>query len=72
MITVGKASKMFGLSRTALLYYDSLGLLTVRRAENGYRPVQRRGYRAFTADHNAARCGRALKRDIGLPCVAGF
>jgi DNA-binding transcriptional MerR regulator len=37
LITVGKAAKMFGLSRTALLYYDSIGLLKVKRADNGYR-----------------------------------
>ncbi len=37
MITVGKAAKMFGLSRTALLYYDSIGLMKPKRADNGYR-----------------------------------
>jgi DNA-binding transcriptional MerR regulator len=38
MFTVGKMAKMFGLSRTALLYYDDIGLLCPsERAENGYR-----------------------------------
>lgn len=37
MVTVGKAARMFGLSRTALLYYESIGLLTLKRADNGYR-----------------------------------
>lgn len=38
MITVGKAAKISGLSRTALLYYDSIGLLSPSlRADNGYR-----------------------------------
>lgn len=38
MITVGKAAKMFGLSRTALLYYDDIGLLKPSmRTEKGYR-----------------------------------
>lgn len=38
MLTVGRMAKMFGLSRTALLYYDDIGLLSPSaRAENGYR-----------------------------------
>ena len=38
MITVGRLAKQFGLSRTALLYYDSIGLLTPSgRGDNGYR-----------------------------------
>ncbi len=38
MMTVGKMAKKFGLSRTALLYYDSIGLLSPSgRGENGYR-----------------------------------
>lgn len=37
-ISVGKVAKMFGISRTALLYYDSLGLLKPSaRSEAGYR-----------------------------------
>jgi DNA-binding transcriptional MerR regulator len=37
-VTVGRMAKMFGLSRTALLYYDKIGLLRPSgRAENGYR-----------------------------------
>jgi DNA-binding transcriptional MerR regulator len=37
VITVGQAAGMFGLSRTALLYYESIGLLAAKRADNGYR-----------------------------------
>lgn len=38
MFTVGRLAKMFGLSRTALLYYDDIGLLSPsERAGNGYR-----------------------------------
>ncbi len=36
--SVGKLSKMFGISRTALLYYDEIGLLTPEsRSAAGYR-----------------------------------
>lgn len=38
MITPGKLAKRFGLSRTALLHYDSIGLLRPNsRDANGYR-----------------------------------
>lgn len=38
MLTVGKIAKMFGISRTALLYYERIGLIVPeKRAENGYR-----------------------------------
>lgn len=38
MMTVGRMAKQFGLSRTALLYYDNIGLLSPSgRGENGYR-----------------------------------
>ena len=37
-ISVGKLAKMFNLSRTTLLYYDSIGLLKPsERSESGYR-----------------------------------
>ncbi len=37
-LSIGKVSKMFGVSRTALLYYDSLGLLKPSaRSGSGYR-----------------------------------
>ncbi len=37
-ISVGKLSKMYGISRTALLYYDSIGLLKPSaRSKAGYR-----------------------------------
>ena len=38
MYTVGKLAKRFGLSRSTLLYYDSIGLLTPSwRSEGNYR-----------------------------------
>lgn len=38
MVTVGKLAKRFGLSRTALLHYDSIRLLSPsKRSANGYR-----------------------------------
>lgn len=36
--SVGKVSKMFGISRTALLYYDKIRLLSpASRSASGYR-----------------------------------
>ncbi len=38
MMTVGSAAKRFGISRTALLYYERIGLVCAsKRADNGYR-----------------------------------
>jgi len=38
VITVGKVAKMFGISRTTLLYYDNIGVFCPsERGENGYR-----------------------------------
>lgn len=38
MMTVGAAAKTFGISRTALLYYEKIGLICPsKRADNGYR-----------------------------------
>lgn len=38
MITIGKLAKLHGLSRSTLLYYDSIGLLKPNgRSANGYR-----------------------------------
>jgi DNA-binding transcriptional MerR regulator len=37
-ITVGKLSKVFGISRSALLYYDKIGLLSpTAKSSSGYR-----------------------------------
>jgi len=59
MITVGKAAKMFGLSRTALLYYDSLGLIKAERADNGYR---------MYGDEDIQLLSRIISlRDAGVP-----
>ena len=32
MYTIGKLAKAFGLSRSTLLYYDSIGLLNMRKS----------------------------------------
>jgi DNA-binding transcriptional MerR regulator len=38
MITIGRLAKRFNLSRSTLLYYDSIGLLSpAERTSNGYR-----------------------------------
>ncbi len=59
MITVGKAAKIFGLSRTALLYYDSLGLIKAKRADNGYR---------LYSEKDIGRLTRIISlRDAGVP-----
>jgi len=60
MYTVGKLSKMFGLSRTTLLYYDEIGLLVPdERSESNYRLYSEEG------------CNRLRTicrfRDTGLP-----
>ena len=59
MITVGRLAKRFGLSRSTLLYYDSIGLL---------RPTGRsaKGYRLYSED-DAARLEKiCLYRQTGL------
>lgn len=37
MYSISKIAKMCGLSRTSLIYYDSIGILTPQRTESGYR-----------------------------------
>ncbi|HEX2946938.1 MAG TPA: MerR family transcriptional regulator [Clostridia bacterium] len=59
-ISVGKLSKMYGISRTALLYYDSVGLLKPSaRSEAGYR---------LYSDEDVKRLDRImLLREAGVP-----
>jgi DNA-binding transcriptional MerR regulator len=60
MLTVGKIAEKYGLSRTALLYYDKLGLVSPSaRGENGYR---------FYNEADEARLGQVLiYRGVGVP-----
>ena len=63
MHTVGRLGKRFGLSRSALLYYDEIGLLS---------PSARSGanYRLYS-DADVARLERIMiYRDAGLPLEA--
>ena len=62
-ITVGKLARRFGLSRSALLYYDRVGLLSPSsRGINGYRRY---------SEADAKRLEKILVfRDMGLPLEA--
>lgn len=59
MITVGRLARRFGLSRSTLLYYDSIGLL---------RPTGRsaKGYRLYSEDDAARLEQICLYRQTGL------
>jgi DNA-binding transcriptional MerR regulator len=59
-LSIGKLSKMFAISRTALLYYDKIGLLCpTYRDDKGYR---------FYEDSDINRLRQImLFRDAGLP-----
>ena len=60
MYTIRELGKMFGLSRTALLYYESIGLLSAEtRSDSNYR---------LYSDVSAARLERICTyRDAGVP-----
>lgn len=60
MHTIGEISKRFGLSRSTLLYYDSIGLLTpTGRSEANYR---------LYSDQDVRRMEKiCLYREAGLP-----
>ena len=60
MHTVGKLARRYGLSRSTLLYYDRIGLLSPsERSEAGYR---------LYSDKDVARLEKILLfRDVGLP-----
>ncbi len=62
MYTVGKLSKEFGLSRTALLYYDEIGLLVPSdRSESNYR---------LYSEEDRKRLANICRfRETGLPLV---
>lgn len=59
-LTAGKTAAKYGLSRTALLYYDKLGLVSpTARATNGYR---------LYSEEDQERLRQVLLyRDIGIP-----
>lgn len=59
-ISVGKLGKMFGLSRTALLYYDTIGLLKpTGRSQSGYRLYD---------ESNVEKLKKIIiYRDVGVP-----
>jgi MerR family transcriptional regulator, thiopeptide resistance regulator len=61
--TVGELGKLFGLSRTALLYYDSMGLLKPSgRSASGYRRY---------AEADRARLERIVAfRSLGIPLAS--
>ena len=63
MHTVGRLASRYGLSRSALLYYDRIGLLSPsERSDSGYR---------LYSDQDVARLERILLlRDVGLPLEA--
>ena len=67
MHTIGKLARRFGLSRSTLLYYDSIGLLTPSdRSESGYR---------LYSKQDAERLERICTyREFGLPLeeIAGL
>lgn len=59
-LTTGRTAEKFGISRTALLYYDKLGLVSpTARAANGYR---------LYGEEDQQRLRQVLLyRDIGVP-----
>ena len=63
METVGRLAKRYGLSRSTLLYYDRIGVLSPSGRSTA-------NYRLYT-DQDAARLEKILMfRDIGLPLEA--
>ncbi len=70
MVTVGKLARRFGLSRTAMLHYDSIGLLSPSgRAANGYRQYSDSDVRRLEKICTLRDAGLALK-DIRRVLVA--
>jgi DNA-binding transcriptional MerR regulator len=60
MYSVGKIAKMFGISRTTLLYYDNIGILSPSRRSEA-------GYRLYNSD-DLEKLGRImLFKDAGIP-----
>ncbi len=60
MYTVGKLSRRFNLSRSALLYYDSIGLLSPTKRGNGK-------YRLYSEADMARLSQICIYREAGLP-----
>ena len=62
MLTPGKLAKKFGISRTALLHYDAIGLLTPQaRARNRYRQYSADDERRLEQIRRLREAGLALK-----------
>lgn len=66
-ITVGALAKKFGLSRTALLYYDSIGLLSPATRKKGE-------YRYYTEEDERRLARICQYRQAGIPLkdIAGL
>jgi DNA-binding transcriptional MerR regulator len=65
MITIGRLARRFGLSRSTLLYYDSIGLLSPSsRSAKDYRLYSKRDAKRLEQICRYRRAGIAL-RDIG-------
>ena len=59
-LTVGKLARMFGISRTTLLYYDNIGLLSPSERSEA-------GYRLYNSDDIEKLSRIMLFKDAGLP-----
>jgi MerR family transcriptional regulator, thiopeptide resistance regulator len=59
-LTITRAARLFGLSRSTLLYYDAVGLLRPRARSAS-------GYRLYTATDRAVLGKIALFRSLGVP-----
>lgn len=58
--SVGKLARMFGISRTTLLYYDNIGLLSPSERSEA-------GYRLYNSDDIEKLSRIMLFKDTGLP-----
>lgn len=71
MLTAGKLAKKFGISRTALLHYDAVGLLTPKsRAKNRYRQYSPRDEKRLAQIRTLREAGLGLA-DIKRVLSAG-
>ncbi|MCP4149531.1 MAG: MerR family transcriptional regulator, partial [bacterium] len=62
MITVGQMVKQFGLARSTLLYYDSIGLLKPsKRSRSGYRLYSETDIRRMEQVQTFRKAGLALE-----------
>lgn len=60
MYTIGQIARRFSISRSTLLYYDSIGLLSPRSRSEG-------NYRLYSEDDVSRMARIALFREAGLP-----